>query len=190
MVFQCRDSRPRVALTLIETVELTGLFHRPAEYLRVVLARHHGFGTRDQGGEEPVEFFKVHRIAAFALAQEIAQAIQFGIGRRLGLRKGLHSQSCGSALSAAGNKHCSRRSNGRYCVATWCAAHVAGHGATGLASRLNPAIAERAMSSGVKRTWFPAWIMTWRPHLRFRVVVTIARFAQTGGQWYDKRLCA
>src|SRR5437762_6478603 len=35
---------------LIEGLELARVLHRPTKYVRVILARHYGFGTRHEGG--------------------------------------------------------------------------------------------------------------------------------------------
>jgi len=61
-----------------------------AEDLRVVFARHHGFRSRDEGGEEPVERLDVHRLAAFAIFEEVPEAVKFGVGQRLVLGEGSH----------------------------------------------------------------------------------------------------
>jgi len=67
------------------------------------------FGSADQGGEEPVEIFDGHRLAAFALA-EITRSIHIGIGWRLGSGKGWHVE--GVLWSDGNQKPVSPYSNG------------------------------------------------------------------------------
>ena len=64
---------------VIEGLERARVFHRAAKYVRVILARHHRFGACNEGGEEAIEYFDVHRLAAFTCAKEFAQPIQLGI---------------------------------------------------------------------------------------------------------------
>ena len=47
-------------IRFIEAAELAGVRHLTAEDLRVVFARHHGFRSRYECGEEPVQLLNVH----------------------------------------------------------------------------------------------------------------------------------
>jgi hypothetical protein len=54
-----------------------------AEVLRVILSRHHDLRPRDEGCEEPVERLDVYRPAALAALEEVPEAVEFGVGRRI-----------------------------------------------------------------------------------------------------------
>src|ERR1019366_1919933 len=54
---------------------------------------HHGLRSRDEGGEEPVERLDVHRPAALAAFEGVAEAVKFGVCQRVVLRKGPHWES-------------------------------------------------------------------------------------------------
>jgi len=45
-----------------------------------------------RGGEEPVQFFEIHRLVALATLEEVAEAVKFGVGQRFVLGKGLHGE--------------------------------------------------------------------------------------------------
>jgi hypothetical protein len=54
----------------------------------VVFARHHGLRPCDEGGEESIEFFEVHRFASLAALEEGSEAVKFGVGQRVVLGEG------------------------------------------------------------------------------------------------------
>src|SRR5579864_8900772 len=66
----------------------------------------HDLRPSDQGGEEPIEFFEVHRLTAPASLQEAPKALKFSVGQRLGLGEGFHG--CCSA------SHARRRGSQRF----------------------------------------------------------------------------
>lgn len=82
---------PQDFVGFIQTAELARIRHLAAEDLRVVFARHHGLGSRDEGGEESVERLDVHRPAALAALEEVAEAVKLGVGQRLVLGESPHA---------------------------------------------------------------------------------------------------
>lgn len=102
----------------LEAAKLAGIRHLASEDLSVVFARHHGFRSRDQGSEEPIELFNVHRPAALASSEELRETIEFGVGQWLVLGEGFHKHlrfslcpSCPSDSLAALN---TAAGDGRY----------------------------------------------------------------------------
>jgi DNA mismatch endonuclease Vsr len=59
----------------------------------VILARHHGLRSRDEGGEESVELLDVHRPAALAAFEEVPKAVKLGVCQRIVLGESSHWHS-------------------------------------------------------------------------------------------------
>ncbi len=74
----------------VEADELASVRHLATEDLPIVFARHDGLRSRDEGGEEPVERLNVHRPATLAPLEEVAEAVNLGVGQRLVLGEGSH----------------------------------------------------------------------------------------------------
>ena len=70
---------PEDLVCLIDAGEHAGVRYLAAEDFPVVSARHHGLRSRDEGGEEPVEYLDVHRPAAFAVLEEVAEVVKLGV---------------------------------------------------------------------------------------------------------------
>src|ERR1019366_7313924 len=76
---------------------LASVRHLAAEDLRVVFARHHGFRSRDERGEESVQLLDVHCPAALATLEEVPETVKVGVREPLGLGEHLHGEpSAGS----------------------------------------------------------------------------------------------
>jgi hypothetical protein len=54
----------------------------------------------DEGGEESIELFDIHRPAALAAFEEVSEAVEFGIGQRLVLGEDFHG-FCGVVFGSA-----------------------------------------------------------------------------------------
>src|ERR1019366_9204289 len=90
--------QPQNFIGFVEACELAGVRYLAAEDLPVVFARHHGLRSRDEGGEESVELLDVHRLAALATLEEVAEAVKFCVSQWLVLGEGLHGEPSGGSF--------------------------------------------------------------------------------------------
>ena len=83
MMFQCRIIKPKIPFASLRLPNSQASKISLPNTSMVVFAGHHGLRPRDQGGEEPVQFLDVHRLAVLTAFEEVSKAVEFGVGERL-----------------------------------------------------------------------------------------------------------
>src|SRR5439155_11227996 len=78
---------------LIEAAEFAGIGHLAAEDFRQIFTRHHILGACNERGEKSVEFFDIHRLAAFAGFEKFSKVVEFSVRQGLVLGESLHGHS-------------------------------------------------------------------------------------------------
>jgi hypothetical protein len=72
--------------------------HLTAEHFWKILARRHNFGAGNEGREEAVKFFDVHRVAALGLRKEFSESVELSVRQIFLLGKSIHGH-VGSRLT-------------------------------------------------------------------------------------------
>jgi hypothetical protein len=82
--------QPQDIVGLVEPGELASIRHLTAEHFWQVFARQHNFRTGNEGYEESVNLFDVHRLAALGLPHEFSEPVEFCFRQSSLLGKSIH----------------------------------------------------------------------------------------------------